>query len=286
MKRKVLPFIIVALILSGCFSPSSKNDKAEKKVESIKSKIEQNEQSTIDKARGYVYATDAVLGLETNKSPYNKVGKMFSERAVLTLGTPDLVIANQYKDIIAALLSTNEVLRAKGEKLLANKDSEVEELQSIVKGLEIKLNKAEEVRKEISAENATLADKWVRLITWIKWAIFGMVGIFILRVVSSALPPPYNAALGIFDFIIGGIFKGVSSVFTQAKSAAKLVEEKAYVASSNTLKQVVAGIQEARYSNKPNSEIIKSHLDEILGKTLDKDSKIVIQDIKRELNEI
>jgi len=285
MKARIIVIVASILLFSGCFSPSSKNNSAEKKVAEVKEKIERNQQDTIDKARGYVFATDTVLGMETNKSQFNKVGKMFSERAVLTLGNPEMEVANQYKEIINALLSTNEVIKKRGETMLANKDAEVIELQSVIKGLEQKLEKAEEKRKEISAENASLADKWVRLITWIKWAVFSFIALFILRVVASVLPPPYNGALVIFDFIIGGLFKGVSKIFTQATSAAKLVEEKAFVASSNTLKQVVAGIQEARY-NRPESELIKKHLDQILGETLDKESKIVIQDVKRDLNHI
>lgn len=282
MKRFAAPLVAVFLLISGCGTPTQKNDKAEKRVETAKQAIAKNKDQQVEEAKGYVYAADRALSLDPNPSRFSTVGKMMTERSLLTLGNPDFETVIQYQRIIDGLVSTNAALQRKAEAELAKKDNQVIELQGDKASLERKLGKAEDSRKELAEKYAGMASKWARLIFWIRFAIYGVIGVFIFRLIGVFVPPPYNSFFTIIDFIFGGIGRCLFKLLPKAKETAGVVAKEAYDISEKTLSAVVGAVQAARQN--PD---VRNHIDPLLKDATDKEvTRPKIIDVKTNLGHI
>jgi hypothetical protein len=283
MKRATLASLILALTcLVSCVSPFQKNSKAEAKVDKAKQALDNNKAEQTEKAKGFVYAADFALSLDPNPSRFSEVGKNMTERSLLTLGQPDLEIALQYQRIVDGLVSTNAALQKKAKSELASKDREVESLQGDVVDLKKELGKAEEKRKVLAAENATMASKWARMMFWIRTVVYVVIGGFVLRIVAAVLPPPYNSIGYIIDFVFGGIGRCIFKLLPKAKDAAGVVAKEAYDISEKTLSSVVHGVQQAR-----QNEDVRAVIDPILRDSTDKEiARPKIIEVKTQLGHI
>ena len=243
MKRWIL-ILLSVLFLTSCIGPFKRNKNAITAVGNTKKDISKKEDSLSEKSKAYVFAADFSLGLETNFSIFSSTAKDFTGRSLLITGNPSTEEALALKKIVYDLTSTNELLITEGKKNLAAKDKEVIGLEKQVNVLNDKLEKKEEKFKEIANENSILANKWSRMWFWIKMVTFVLVGGFILSVISSILPPPYNSIVALVAMPIGIITRFFIGAIPKVGEFAHTVSKTTYDKSQLVSKDLVEVIQQ------------------------------------------
>lgn len=292
--NRFFSFILI-IFLTGCLTPTQKDNAAKSKVEKSEKAIQSNKESQLNKATGYTFAADYSLNKDPSPSAFSVVAKDMTRRSLLASGVPEAKTGLEYQKIVDGLISTNEQEKVSARIQLDRKDKELILIQSKVSQLEKAKTKAEEERDKISEENAKYANLVVRIkriLNWIKW---GIICVIVLRICSLFLPPPYNIIGSIFDSIFGGLFKLGSKVLPKAKEAAGLVSLEVHRESEETLKSLVAAIQKIRDTEvkpqdievNPTNLKIKKLIDPILKDYTNKEtSRRKIIDIKTNLGHI
>jgi hypothetical protein len=285
-------FVAALLVLIiGCSifpSPSSKADRAEKKVTETKAKIVANSEKTVEAGRSYVFGAGEALSLNPQTNKYTAVAKEMISRAQTTLGEPSMADVVKMKAIIEHLLSENKAIVEKGRILLQDRDEDIINLQSQNQELNEILREKESKFVDISRINAKLADKWSRLVSIFWWFIWGIVIMVACKILGSVLPPPYNSIFGIFDYIIGGFIRMIFKLLPRAKETAKVVNADVQTA----LDHVVLSVQEAkdRVSARNETTGAKSvgitELNLALAKNTDNTTKAIITQTKAGLGYI
>ena len=296
MKRLIC--LLFCLLLSGCINPLKLFQRADKKVDTIQTQVNKNKDETVEKAKGYVHGTSTALNLDPNPSKYSEVASDLNKRTGLILGPPDYQDALVIDKIVTGLLSTNEQIKIQAQKDLNNKDSQIVVLQNKLKGLEEKLEVAEKKKDEIAFENSSLASKWHKLVTWIKWIFWGglFVGLFLLvsQVLSAVAPPPYNSAFALVSLLLGGIGKFIFKLFPKTLHFAGVVAKETYDKTEQALTHIVKGVQEIRQTELNSQDItpetksvkIAEIIDPILKGTMDEATRLKIIEIKAKLGQI
>lgn len=283
----------------GCKSPLASWLKNEKNQDKQEQKIEKNKEESIEKAKSFVHGTGTALSLNPEPNKYTDVAETLNKRAGLTLGEPSYNNALVMDNIVSGLLSTNAQIKSKAEKDLQSKDKEVMVLQTELEKLQNKLNKIQEEKDKLGLEASTLAEKWTRLLRWIKiivWGgIIGVVLLFVSQVLSVILPPPYNSLFSATALLIGTIGRAVFKLIPNAKSYANVVPKNEFDTSEKTLFALVNGLQKIRHKEispeevtaKTSSVKIKDIIDPILLDLTEKDiTRPKIIAIKKELGHI
>jgi hypothetical protein len=187
---------------------------------------------------------------------------------MLTLGPPTMEENLYLRQMVDNLLSTNKAVVLKGEKQLAKLDKQVIELQDENYYLQTKLTTAQDKMDSVGKANTDLAQKWATVMKIIWGAVYVVGGIFVLRVISAVLPPPYNSIGSILDLFFGLITKGIHSLFPGAKSVAGVVSSE-YKAATE---QLITAIQTIK-DNHPElhnevSQTVVNSVDSNLVKTV------------------
>lgn len=279
--RLYLVLICLVLFLSGCLfrMPTTKNEKAEKKVEEAQKKIDQNLNAQTDKSKGYFWGSGYSLAQETNPTPAVKVAKELNDKGMAIIGPPPVSEINEFKSIVDRLLSNQEKLQESARRDLASKDNEIISLQNKVKYLESNLDKKEADRKELAAENARYANVWVFVKRAFYWVVIGIGSLLVLRVVCAVVPPPYNSIGHIVDFVAGGIGRIVFGVFSKAKDAAGVVAKDTFNLTEGALVDLVQAINEVK---KERRDVFDEVLAPKLDNHTDKDTtRKLIKDLAR-----
>lgn len=281
MKRSVINLLCVfplIFFILGCQTPIGKFFSKSSDVQEVKNKIVQNDNSQVDKAKGYVYGADISLKLDPQPNKYSDTAQKFTDRARLTLGEPSMLEATQLREIVKNLVSTNEALQLKGEKDLAFKDKEVMNLQSKNLELEGKLAIQQKKLDEVNQENAKLATTWKKITTGFWWIVW-IIGIgFVINTIGHALPPPYNNIAAIIGLPIGFLIKLISGLVPSAKNFAGTVATQTYSESKDTLEKLVLAIEDIK-KKKPD---LFAAIEPTLKDKTTEQNRAVILDIKKD----
>jgi len=273
------------MLLTGCIGgrPIWKQNRSEKALENAKYQIEENRNKTDKKAIGFTYGADWSLSLDPEPSRYSVTAKSMTERSLLSSGMPDIQTALEFQKIVQGLVSSNFFIQKEAKTQLYKKELEVSRLQSQSEMLEIKLGKAEDKAKVVAEANASLANKWSRLMIWGKLIIGVVIFGFVLRLVAAVLPPPYSGIGGIIDITFGSIFKLITRAMPKVKEYANVVGKETFDVSEKTLTSLVGAIQQARDKHLD----IKEKIDPILRDFTDKEiSRPKITEIKESLGHV
>ena len=248
---KIVGTLLTAILLTGCIGPLHRYNSKQAKVDRTKDAIAANQQAQHSIGRTFTYAADQALKTERAPSPQVALAKEMTERSLLATGLPDADEAAEVREMVAALVSTNSVEQARGEKILAKQDAALSQVQAKGHTLDEKLNEVEAARDKLSRENAELAGKWMRLVYIKRWLIGAVIAIVVLWLASIILPI---------------IFPELSAVRT-------------------TLRGVVTAIQSARSILQARHPEAAATLDEHLSTAAPPSSKqaTVIQKLKTEL---
>ncbi|MEK6879992.1 MAG: hypothetical protein AABY22_10310 [Nanoarchaeota archaeon] len=282
MKKLFLVYVLIiftGLFCSSCQSPMFKWLKTEKNVQETKQNISKNKDNTVDAAKGYIYGANYSLKLDPNPNKYSEVAEKFTERATDVLGPPQLEEIIILKQIVNDLLSTNQSIIIRGEKELAEKDSQAINLQQENQELKEELTENEAKRDKVSFTNASLANKWVsikRIFWWIVWAF---IGITLLRIFSAIVPPPWNSVGFIVDYIFGGLIRGIFAILPKAKDTAKVVNQEY----NTTLSHIVEAIQEVKNKDNDTFKKLEPYLKDVTNKEV---SRPLIEKTKQNLGYI
>lgn len=283
---KFLNIILLASVLSfssGCAlfrNPLASWQKAETKVEEKQKKIEANKDAVIEQGKNYVYATKLALQADPSTNQYHAVETKLNDRAVATLGTPDIVEIVRLETLVKNLLSTNTAIIIKGEQQLAEQDSRVKNLQSERNELLGQLETAQTKLTKIGTENAGLAQKWANLVKVFWWIVYGFIFVIVIKILSAILPPPYNSIVSIISVPIGLIIKGIHGCIPEAKKVAGVVASQTYDTTKLALQHIVEAIEEAKVQKPDVAKELVPFLKDATSKEI---TRPLITEIKKEM---
>ena len=245
---KLLLSLSLISLLTGCVlfrDPLKDYDKIESRLSSIENKVTINSNSIVKEAGKYVYASQLSLEANPETNKYTVLSKELNYKALNLMGPPDIEDMNTLKKTVDELLSSNASITKKGEYDLAKMDAKVIELQKINNELQGKLDTTQKKATEIFGKNSSLAQKWAHLTTYIWLAIYAFVGMFILRIVSAACPPPYNSVANVIAIPFTWVIHLFKMLIPEAIYAAGWVESEYKVATGD----LVNAIQKIKSSN-------------------------------------
>lgn len=286
--NKALTAVLLATVLltAGCFSiptffkSSKKVDKAQDKIAKTEEKIQENKTELQEKARDLTYASNYSLSLDPNPSIYSLVAQELTDKSLVASGLPDMKEVETLRLMVQKLVSTNQAIREQGEKLLAKKDKEIISLQKERDSLSEKLDKQTVKLNDVATEAGIKAAKWETLTNIFKYALWAVLIGVIVHLLSFIIPPPYNIPFTVVSMIFGVIGRGVFKVAPQAASFAGAVSQSTYQKTHETLKDVVASIQDLK-EKRPESfvqgleEFLKYHTTEETRQQIDEIKKVI-----------
>ncbi len=249
MFLRFLSISFLFLFLVGCQSPIGKWFRAEKNVQEVKNQISKNEDIQVEKGKSYVWAADFSLSLDRTPSIYSQTAKSFTERGVLTLGSPPMEEVIVLREIVNNLNSTNKELALKGQQALSEKDEEIADLQNNNKKLGLKLEDNERKAAEVNAENAKYANTWKKITHGFWWIVWILGICLVLGFVAKFLPPPYNSIASIIAAPVGLFIKIIQGIAPSVKQFAGVVSAKTHEESNSTLEKLVLAIDNIKKSD-------------------------------------
>lgn len=232
---------------SGCAlfrNPTKSWTKATTNVEEKQKALDANQDATVEQSKNYVYATKLALQADPATNRYHEVETKLNDRAVATLGTPQMEEIVKLEAMVKNLLSTNQQIIIKGEKQLAEQDSVVKDLQSENTDLKAQLGDAQEKLVKVGTTNAGLAQKWATVMKIFWWCVYGAIFIVVIKVLAVVLPPPYNSIVGIIAMPIGIITKLLHSLVPEAKAVAGVVSAE-YKTGTQDLVSIIQKLKES-----------------------------------------
>lgn len=268
--RFVTLFLCLGLLCGGCsiFSslPSKLLGKKQAQIDKIDKKVDTNQDKQLEASKSYVWGVQYSLGLSPNKNSDKYVGLAYdlAQKSLQITGNPSVESANVFKQIVEKAASTNKIENLESERLLASRDLAIAELQAQYNRLQADKSAAEDRYKEVAKENSKYGDIFVRARRYFMIVVWGLGIMFVLRIVSAVLPPPYNLLGAAPDAILGGMFRVGSKILTHAPAAAAVVGKEAHEISEKTLTSVVKALQLAKESDNSGliAEVLAPHLNE------------------------
>ena len=251
-------FYITALVLvtiAGCRSPLGKFNNTQEQVDTIETKVQQNENQQVESGRTFVYAADQALQKDPQPSPHSQVAKSMTSRSLTALGQPQAENALKSNQMIDKLLSDNPEVIEEGQAELMTMDKQLIAYQNKNRSLHNQLFSAEQELKRVNQINALNATKYDSLMSKFYWLIG--VSVFFLLVVLF---------LKVFSII---------APFAIPASGA-----------SSTLLKVVQGIQKVRDHHMVDKPDVLRQIDDHLRTHLDKKDRWLIAQAKEKLHMI
>ena len=264
---------------TGCAlfrNPLGNWTKAETKVEQKQQKLDANQDTITEQGKNYVYATKLALQEDPSTNKYHEVEQQLNDKAVATLGTPSMEEIVKLEAMVKNLLSENEKLIIKGKKQLAEQDDVVADLQQENAQLLKEVGVAQKKLVDVGTTNAGFAQKWATLMKIVWWIIYGVIAMFVIKILAVVLPPPYNSIVGIIALPIGIFTKLLHSMVPEAKAIAGVVSAE-YKTGTQDLVTTIQKLKEA------HPELRKEIGDLVYANTDSDSSAIAINKAKSEL---
>lgn len=312
---KKLLVILMALLLSGCFStirPAKQIDdnqkiiaKEEKKVDNTLVEIEKNDKGkriqTSTLAQGIQYSLNQV----TNPPVQVDTAKSLNERVVSIVGSPHIDEIKRIKATVDLLNSAVEEERKKGQELLAQRDEVINKLQKEKVELNEKYDdqlwqltdKAKEVAKEADQNKAVLDSMsgmfGLNAVFWglkkffisAMTAIIVFIIIFVVLRILAMVNPAAAAVFSIFDMAGSVIVSIIKTLTPKAFDLSNFTSKDKINEYKSPLVKIIDVIQDFKTKQKDFSNKTYS-LNDILekfDKELDKPEKDLIDVILKEL---
>ncbi len=251
--KKFLVYALSLTLLVGCFSlPSAKQSAAEKKTAQIEQSISKNEDFRLEAIKSYNYGVQYSLSLESNPSKNVQVAQNLNDKSLVISGPPSFKNAEDFKQIVNGLVSTNKTEVTKSENDLRLRDLQVIRLQAELGGLNAKLGVQEDKNLQLARENSNLGDFLARIKHWLFW-IGIVIAVLIVIHLLSFLPAPYGNVFSLVAMIFGMIGRFIFKAVPKAATFAKVVGSNTKIA----LDDVVASIEEVKDKHPEVFETIK-----------------------------
>lgn len=281
MRKLFYPFyfFLIVSLLTGCVffrNPTKSFDKAVAKADKTQEQIEDNQTALNKQATKYNFAADDALKRDPQPNKYNTLAEDYLTKSLAVTGSPSIEDIQYLQSMNENLLSTNQALQLKGLKQEQKFNAQVASLQEDNAELKDKLQAAQDKIVKVGKENSVYATRWTTLMKIFWGIIYVVAGVFIIRIVTAVLPPPYNTIGAVIDVPIGIIVQLVHTIFPGVKTVAKVVPQEF----KQTTEQLVTAIQKLKAAH--------PELHTEISKTVDStvDSKLIqtINTVKTGLN--
>lgn len=312
MKKFYVLLFCVAVFTSGCalFSPNTKQNtknqdklnKVVQKSETTKTDIAKSEQEKLTQAATFSYGINYSLNQVTNVTQPVATALLLNGRIMSIVGSPQLDEMNKITQIVDLLNSEVAKEKAKGQKLLSNKDDEVKELQTANNELKTKyeqqisdlITKSKDIARTGDNAQATINDMsgnfglnavwWglKRFVLTSVTAILIFVVVFLLLRIASATNPIAAAVFSVFNVIGSGILQLVKGLTPKAVEISNLVHLNEHNKYKETLDKVVDTIETFKLKCEAgNKQCTLGEVLEELDRKMDQKDKDCIKDILR-----
>jgi xanthosine utilization system XapX-like protein len=313
MKKIYALFLCIALFLSGCalFSPSTKQNtknqdkiaKVVQKSETTKDELSKSDQEKLTQTATFAYGVNYSLNQVTNVTPPVAIALKLNARIMSIVGSPELDEMNKIVQIVDLLNSEVAKEKAKGQKLLSNKDDEVKELQAANSELKTKyeqqigdlITKSKDIARTGDNAQATVNEMsgnfglnavwWglKRFVVTSLTAILIFVVAFLLLRIASASNPIAAAVFSVFNVIGSGILQLIKGLTPRAVEISKLVHLDEHKKYKETLDKVVDTIETFKLKCEAgNKQCTLGEVLEELDRVMDQKDKDCIKDILKD----
>lgn len=301
-------YILCLVLLTGCFMLPNKGKNASS-VNKVKDQITlnqqkagENQQDKLNQVSALAAGTQYSLSQVTNPPVEVKTAQDLNDRVVSIVGAPDIDQLNKIKLIVDLLNSESGKERKKGEKLLAEKDTEILKIQLETEKLKRErdeLVKTLAQKADAAAANAdsykqTLneMDKWFGLgavfyglkkffFTSLTVILVAVILFFVLRVLASTNPVA-GAIFAVFEQIAGWFIYLIKGLTPNAPKTAKLVDQEYFNLVKEALVWIVKKVEEYKDDSNPEAKIKITDFLEDLSRAMDRKHKDVIKRVKAE----
>lgn len=313
---------VISMTLTSCSSLKGKNEgtigksvkaeeKAHDKVDGVNEAIVQNDRQKLEVIGVFASGTDYALSKVPEPTKEVEVAREMNARVLNITGTPALDQLKSVHAMVDNLVSTLKEEKAKGLKQLANRDSEIYNIQLEKKALE--QAKEQQIKKymDVAQAAALKSDQYAATLGqldswWGLGAVFYGVKKFVtnsllflsifafiylaLRV-ASTMHPAAATAFKIFDGIASIFINLIKGLAPGAAKMAKLIPEATYNVYKETLGHIVDNIELMKIEDKKaiaaGQPLKKYTLDEILtafNGSMDQSHKDVVSEVKVQQN--
>jgi hypothetical protein len=288
--------LMLCLLIGGCSmlsdSKTANQNKVDAKigeVQAIKNKQAANSGELIAAASMMATGTDVALQKVTNPPVEVQVAMELNDRVINIIGNPTLDDANKIKKIVEELTSQIADERVKGRKALAEKDSEIIQLQSTQANLEIVVNAKTEEMNKLAASIALKADEYKGTVDkYNSWFGLGavfyglkrffttcllalLIGgiIFLILRIFAASNPIIGAIFGIFNMIGAFLLRFIKGIVPGAVKVAGMTPSDEHQKYENVLLKLVDVIEEM----KSHTDVMNVNKEYTFAEFLDKVEK-------------
>lgn len=300
--------ILSLILLTGCFTFSNKGknansvNKAKDQITLNREEFSQNQIAKIEQVSVLAAGTQRSLSQITNPPVQVKTAQELNQKVISIVGAPDIDELNKINLIVDLLNSESEKERKRGEKLLAEKDTQILQIQTETRQIKSDyeaLVQALTKRAEVAAANAdgykaslNEMNKWFGLgavfyglkrfiFTSLTVILIFAVIFFALRIFSSTNPIA-GAVFSVFEQIASWFIYLIKGLTPNAPKVAKLIDQDYFNGVKETLVWVVKKIEEYKDETNPEAKVKITDLLDDLSQAMDKKHKEIIKRLKSE----
>jgi hypothetical protein len=310
--KKVIYIFISLLLISGCawLGPTKQNtknqdkiDKSIQKVEVVNKELNKNDNEKLSQSATYAYGVQYSLNQVTEPSVPVYTALKLNGRVMNIVGNPDLDELKKITQIVDLMNSEVGAEKARGEKLLNNKDKEIVELQNENKELKNKhdiqianlIANAKSIARKGDNAQATIDDLngnlgfnaiWYGLkhffLTCLTYILIFAILFFVLRVYSVSNPIA-GAIFSFFEMIAGGIIRAIKGLVPNSIDFSNLINLNVHNKYKQTLDKIVDTIERFKLTcDATNKQCSLSDVLDELDRKMDQQDKDCIKDILKD----
>lgn len=303
--------VLLAFTLAGC-GILSKNkgvvgkasiaeNKAKSRIEMVDNTAAKMNVQRLDKIGAFASGIDYLFQKDANQSREAAAAKALNERVIGLANKPDFKEALEIESIAAQMVA-NQV---NGQKALAEKDKEVEDLGLSVKDLQTRKEQTVTSYIKLADKNAALTDQYKETLgqmdsffglgaVWYgakhfasRLFLFLIIGgiIFLALRIASMSNPIAASIFGIFNQVGSCFVYGIAALFPKALELAGNTATTVFNAYKETLTKIVDAVQivRDRATVSGKQATIEDYLNEA-EKSMNSDEKAIVEEIKKGLN--
>lgn len=309
--RNVITIVLLAFTLAGCGilgknkgifgKASTAENKAKSRIEMVDNAAAKVNVQRLDKIGAFASGIDYLFQKDTNQSREAAAAKALNERVIGLANKPD------FKEALEIVSMADQMVanQVNGQKALAEKDKEIEDLGLSVKDLQTRKEQAITSYIKLADKNAALTDQYKEtlgqmdsffglgaiwygikhLVVRLAWILgIGSILFLVLRIASMSNPIAASI-FGIFNQVGSWFVHGIAVLFPKALQLAGNTATTVFNAYKGTLTKIVDAVQivkdRATVSGKPAT--IEDYLNEA-EKSMNSDEKAIVEEIKKALN--
>lgn len=311
--KRLLSLLFLLIFINGCGTVVSKNEtKAEKEIQNktdavtdAKAKLAQNTKDKMIHISSLAYGVDYSLdSLSTsNNIPEVETAKKLNDRVISIAGAPHVDEMAKIRSIVDMMNSTIDEERKKGQKLIEDKDSEINAVQKEKNDLKENLEKKVQDLTDTAKKQAEESDKQKIIIDSVNGyfglgavfyglkrfitsclvgiLIFGVI--FLLLRILAASNPIAGAVFSIFNFVGSLFIHLIKGLAPKATNLGGLTDKHEVEKYKSVLSKIIDGIEDIQFNKDKTDTVSLRDLLNHFKVEMDEKDKGIITEIKKDL---